>query len=31
MIHDYPLHPTPEGRAARAHVAAWLRSQLAGS
>jgi acetyl esterase/lipase len=31
MIHDYPLHPTPEGRAARAHVAAWLRSRMAGS
>ena len=26
MIHDYPLHPTPEGRAARAHVADWLRA-----
>jgi len=26
MIHDYPLHPTPEGRAARAHIAAWLRA-----
>lgn len=31
MIHDYPLHPTPEGRAARAHIADWLRGRLAGS
>ena len=31
MIHDYPLHPTPEGRAARAHIAAWLRDQVSGS
>ncbi|HEY6742642.1 MAG TPA: alpha/beta hydrolase fold domain-containing protein [Lapillicoccus sp.] len=29
LIHDYPLHPTPEGRAARAHVAAWLLDRLA--
>jgi acetyl esterase/lipase len=29
MIHDYPLHPTPEGRAARAHIAAWLHERLA--
>ena len=26
MIHDYPLHPTPEARAARAHIANWLRA-----
>jgi acetyl esterase/lipase len=25
MIHDYPLHPTPEGRAARTRIAHWLR------
>lgn len=31
MIHDYALHPTPEGRAARAHIAAWLRDRVAGS
>jgi acetyl esterase/lipase len=24
MIHDFPLHPTPEGRAARRRVVAWL-------
>jgi acetyl esterase/lipase len=30
LIHDYPLHPTPEGRAARAHIARWLRDRLTG-
>jgi acetyl esterase/lipase len=29
MIHDYALHPTPEGRAARAHIAAWLQERVA--
>ena len=29
MIHDYALHLTPEGRAARAHIAAWLQERLA--
>lgn len=28
MIHDYPLHPTPEGRAARRRIATWLTSRL---
>jgi acetyl esterase/lipase len=26
QMHDYPLHPTPEGRAARAHIGRWLRA-----
>jgi acetyl esterase/lipase len=25
QIHDYPLHPTPEGRAGRGRIAEWLR------
>lgn len=29
MIHGYPLHPTPEGRAARGQIAAWVRARLA--
>jgi acetyl esterase/lipase len=28
MIHDYPLHPTPEGRVARRLIAGWLRSKV---
>jgi acetyl esterase/lipase len=24
QIHDYPLHPTPEGRRARAEIAGWV-------
>jgi acetyl esterase/lipase len=28
MIHDYPLHPTPEGREARRLVAAWLAEHV---
>jgi len=28
LIHDYPLLPTPEGRAARARIADWLRARL---
>jgi acetyl esterase/lipase len=28
MIHDYPLHPTPEGRAARARIVHWLRAVM---
>jgi acetyl esterase/lipase len=28
QIHDYALHPTPEGRAARRRIAAWLRARL---
>ncbi len=30
MIHDYPLHPTPEGRAARRRIAEWCRERLTG-
>ena len=28
MIHDYPLHPTPEGRAAQRRIAEWCRQRL---
>jgi acetyl esterase/lipase len=28
LIHDYPLHPTPEGRRARARIARWLCDRL---
>jgi epsilon-lactone hydrolase len=28
MIHDYPLHPTPEGRTARTLIAEWCRERL---
>ena len=28
LIHDYPLLATPEGRAARARIADWLRARL---
>lgn len=28
QIHDYALHPTPEGRAARHRIVAWLRARL---
>jgi epsilon-lactone hydrolase len=31
LIHDYPLHPTPEGRQARARIAEWLRDRLSTS
>lgn len=30
QIHDYVLHPTREGRAARREVSAWLRARIAG-
>ncbi len=29
QIHDYALHPTPEGRAARRRVTAWLQARMA--
>jgi monoterpene epsilon-lactone hydrolase len=28
LIHDYALHPTPEGRAAQRRIAAWCRARL---
>jgi acetyl esterase/lipase len=29
MIHDYPLQPTPEGRAARRVMTSWLKARIA--
>jgi acetyl esterase/lipase len=31
LLHDYPLHPTPEARAAQRWIAAWCRARVAGS
>lgn len=31
LIHDYPLHPTPEARSAQHRIAAWCRARVAGS
>jgi acetyl esterase/lipase len=31
LIHDYPLHPTPEARAAQRRIAAWCRERAGGS
>ncbi|MEP6630738.1 MAG: alpha/beta hydrolase fold domain-containing protein [Lapillicoccus sp.] len=28
QIHDYALHPTPEGRAARRRITAWMQARL---
>ncbi len=28
LIHDFPLHPTPEARLAQRHIAAWCRTRL---